>query len=183
MSGVTTKKDHDPDLPVLDCDPHNVLLAPEAADATEEHTFHANFNQCGKYMDAKYVVAPIGIDESTLDKVLSATMNFKHMDIVEESDGPSPGDENKHGIYNKYNVVDVNVLAMATLRPAEFTQLIIDKYKFKLKGTSLTSFHLGCDLVSDRENEEGILCLKSPVNTKIGETPPPVRDQPCALVG
>ena len=45
MSGVTTKKDHDPDLPVLDCDPHNVLLAPEAADATEEHTFHANLLQ------------------------------------------------------------------------------------------------------------------------------------------
>jgi hypothetical protein len=69
-------------------------------------------------MDAKYVVAPIGIDESTLDKVLSATMNFKHMDIVEESDGPSPGDENKHGIYNKYNVVDVNVRpAISSRRP------------------------------------------------------------------
>ena len=77
----------------------------------------------------------------------------------------------KHDIY-KYQVVDVNVLAMATLRPAEFTQLIIDRYKFKSEGTSLTCAHLGCEFVSDTDNEEGILCLISPENTKNGETPP-----------
>ena len=173
MSDVTsTTRAHDQDPHVLDCDPHDVLQAPDAADATGEHSFHANLNQYGKFMDTKHVMAPVGTGVSTLEeKVLSATMNLRHMDIVEESDEPSLRDQNKPNIY-KHDVVDVNVLAMATLRPAEFTQLIIDKYKFKLKGTSLTSFHLGCDLVIDRRHEEGILCLKSPVNTKNGETPP-----------
>ena len=36
-------------------------------------------------------------------------------------------------------------------------QILIDKYKFKLKGTGPISFHLGCEFVRDKE---GVLCLR-----------------------
>ena len=62
-----------------------------------------------------------------------------------------------NGDVYEYIAVYVDDLAMAMLRPKEFTQLLIDKYKFKLKGTGPISFHLGCDFVRD---DDGILCLK-----------------------
>ena len=62
-----------------------------------------------------------------------------------------------NGDVYEYIAVYVDDLAIAMLRPKEFTQLLIDKYKFKLKGTGPISFHLGCDFVRDNE---GILCLK-----------------------
>ena len=62
-----------------------------------------------------------------------------------------------NGDVYEYIAVYVDDLAIAMLRPKEFTQLLIDKYKFKLKGTGPISFHLGCDFVRD---EEGVLCLK-----------------------
>ena len=62
-----------------------------------------------------------------------------------------------NGDVYEYIAVYVDDLAIAMLRPKEFTQLLIDKYKFKLKGTGPISFHLGCDFVRD---DEGILCLK-----------------------
>ena len=62
-----------------------------------------------------------------------------------------------NGDVYEYIAVYVDDLAMAMLRPKEFTQLLIDKYKFKLKGTGPISFHLGCDFVRD---SDGVLCLK-----------------------
>ena len=62
-----------------------------------------------------------------------------------------------NGDVYEYIAVYVDDLAMAMLRPKEFTQLLIDKYKFKLKGTGPISFHLGCDFIRD---EDGTLCLK-----------------------
>jgi hypothetical protein len=62
-----------------------------------------------------------------------------------------------NGDVYEYIAVYVDDLAIAMLRPKEFTQLLIDKYKFKLKGTGPISFHLGCDFVRD---DNGVLCLK-----------------------
>ena len=62
-----------------------------------------------------------------------------------------------NGDVYEYIAVYVDDLAIAMLRPKEFTQLLIDKYKFKLKGTGPISFHLGCDFVRD---DDGVLCLK-----------------------
>ena len=62
-----------------------------------------------------------------------------------------------NGDVYEYIAVYVDDLAIAMLRPKEFTQLLIDKYKFKLKGTGPISFHLGCDFVRD---DHGVLCLK-----------------------
>lgn len=62
-----------------------------------------------------------------------------------------------NGDVYEYIAVYVDDLAIAMVRPKEFTQLLIDKYKFKLKGTGPISFHLGCDFVRD---DDGVLCLK-----------------------
>ena len=62
-----------------------------------------------------------------------------------------------NGDVYEYIAVYVDDLALAMLRPKEFTQLLIDKYKFKLKGTGPISFHLGCDFIRD---DDGVLCLK-----------------------
>jgi hypothetical protein len=49
--------------------------------------------------------------------------------------------------------------------------LLIAKYKFKLKGTSPTSSsHIGYDLDGDKENEVGVISVKSPLTTKNEET-------------
>ena len=169
LSNVTTWA-RDWDLSVLDCDPHDVLQASDDTDATEELTVHDHFNQYGECMDEN-VATPVGKDDPALEeKVLPSTIKFKHMNIVEESDVAFLKEENKQDIY-KYIVVYVDDLAMAILRPAEFTQLIIDKYKqFKLSDTSPTSFYLGHDLVTNKEDEEGILCLK-PLKQMYGEKP------------
>ncbi len=44
---------------------------------------------------------------------------------------------------NGYIAVCLGDLAVAMLRPKEFTQLLVDKYKFQLKGTGIISLHLG----------------------------------------
>ena len=173
LSNVTTWA-RDWDLSVLDCDPHDVLQASDDTDATEELTVHDHFNQYGECMDAN-VATPVGKDDPALEeKVLPSTIKFKHMNIVEESDVAFLKEENKQDIY-KYIVVYVDDLAMAILCPAEFTQLIIDKYKqFKLSDTSPTSFYLGHDLVISKEDEEGILCLK-PLKQMYGEKPSSIK--------
>ena len=168
MSNVTTRI-QDWDMPVFDGDPHEVLQASDDADATEALTVHDNFNQYGEYMD-RNMVAPASNDISILkDKVPYSTMKFRHVDIVEEGIESFLKDENNQDIY-KYIVVYVDDLAMTILRPAEFTQLIIDKYKFKLTGIGPTSLHLECELVSNKEGKEGTLCLK-PLEQMYGEMP------------
>lgn len=62
-----------------------------------------------------------------------------------------------NGDVYEYIGVYVDDLAIAMLDPEEFAQILIDKYKFKLKGTGPISFHLGCEFVRD---EEGVLCLR-----------------------
>ena len=62
-----------------------------------------------------------------------------------------------NGDVYEYIAVYVDDLAIAMLNPEEFVKILIDKYKFKLKGTGPISFHLGCEFVRD---DEGILCLR-----------------------
>ena len=62
-----------------------------------------------------------------------------------------------NGDVYKYVAVYVDDLAIAMVNSKEFTQLLIDKYKFKLKGTGPISYHLGCDFIRD---DGGVLCLK-----------------------
>ena len=62
-----------------------------------------------------------------------------------------------NGDVYEYIAVYVDDLAIAMLNPEEFVKVLIDKYKFKLKGTGPISFHLGCEFVRD---EEGVLCLR-----------------------
>ena len=40
--------------------------------------------------------------------------------------------------------------------PATFTKLLVDKYKYKLKGTGNIVFHLGCDFFRE---DDGTLCM------------------------
>ena len=65
------------------------------------------------------------------------------------------------GTYAYLKAYVADPLATAVLRPKEFTQLLIDKYKFKLNCTEPISLHLGCDLV---RNSGGIFCLKPHMN-------------------
>ena len=47
-------------------------------------------------------------------------------------------------------------LVIVVQNPKEICDILIDKYKFKLKGTGPISFHLGCDFFQDKE---GVLCM------------------------
>ena len=57
-----------------------------------------------------------------------------------------------------YEMVAVYVddLAIGMKDPEAFLSILIDKYKFKLKGSGPISFHLGCDFERD---EDGTLCM------------------------
>jgi hypothetical protein len=52
--------------------------------------------------------------------------------------------------------VYVDDLAIGMKDPEAFLSILIDKYKFKLKGSGPISFHLGCDFERD---EDGTLCM------------------------
>ena len=61
----------------------------------------------------------------------------------------------KGDIY-EYIAVYVDDLAIAMVDPKEFTDTLINKYKFKLKGTGPISFHLGMEFTRD---EDGTMCI------------------------
>jgi len=50
----------------------------------------------------------------------------------------------------------VDNVAAAAKDPKSITDLLQDKYHFKLKGTGPISFHLGCDFVRD---DDGTMCM------------------------
>ncbi len=50
----------------------------------------------------------------------------------------------------------VDNLAIAARDPQAICDTLVDKYKFKLKGTGPLTYHLGCDYFRD---EEGVLCF------------------------
>ena len=56
----------------------------------------------------------------------------------------------------EYIAVYVDDLALAMKDPKTFTDILINKYNFKLKGTGPISFHLGMDFFRD---EDGTLCI------------------------
>jgi hypothetical protein len=56
----------------------------------------------------------------------------------------------------EYIAVYVDDLAIASKEPAGIIRALTEDYKFKLKGTGLINFHLGCDFFRD---EEGVLCF------------------------
>jgi hypothetical protein len=47
-------------------------------------------------------------------------------------------------------------LAIAMVDPQGFVKVLMETYKFKLKGTGPISFHLGMDFYHD---EDGTLCI------------------------
>ena len=56
----------------------------------------------------------------------------------------------------EYIAVYVDDLAIAAEDPKEITDVLQNKYNFKLKGTGPLSYHLGCDFYRD---DLGILCF------------------------
>ena len=60
------------------------------------------------------------------------------------------------GIY-EYVAVYVDDLAIAMANPSEFTDILLNRYGFKLKGTGHIKFHLGCDFHRDAD---GTLCMQ-----------------------
>jgi hypothetical protein len=56
----------------------------------------------------------------------------------------------------EYIAVYVDALAFAVENPHGFVKILEEKYKFKLKGTGLLQFHLGCDFFRDEDNT---LCM------------------------
>jgi hypothetical protein len=56
----------------------------------------------------------------------------------------------------EYIAVYVDDLAIASTCPAGIIRALTEDYKFKLKGTGLMEFHLGCDFFCD---EEGVSCF------------------------
>jgi Reverse transcriptase (RNA-dependent DNA polymerase) len=56
----------------------------------------------------------------------------------------------------KYIAVYVDDLAIAMKNPKEFTDVLENKHKFKLKGTRPIAFHLGMDFTRD---DDGTLCI------------------------
>jgi hypothetical protein len=56
----------------------------------------------------------------------------------------------------EYIAVYVDDLAIASKCPAGIIRALTEDYKFKLKGTGLIEFHLGCDFFRD---EEGVSCF------------------------
>jgi len=63
----------------------------------------------------------------------------------------------KRGDKYEYVGVYVDDLAIVSKYPKEITDLLVNKYGFKLKGTGPIAFHLGCDFIRD---EDGTLCMK-----------------------
>jgi hypothetical protein len=61
-----------------------------------------------------------------------------------------------NGELYEYIGVYVDDLAMAMVEPEPFVTILMNKHKFKLKGTGEIAFHLGCDFFWD---EEGVLCM------------------------
>ena len=62
----------------------------------------------------------------------------------------------KNGDVYEYVAVYVDDLALAMKDPKPFTETLINKYKFKLKGTGPIKFHLGMDFYRD---DDGTLCI------------------------
>ncbi len=62
----------------------------------------------------------------------------------------------QNGNVYKYIGIYVDDVAAATKDPKAITDLLQDKYQFKLKGTSPISFHLGYDFVQD---DNGTMCM------------------------
>jgi hypothetical protein len=56
----------------------------------------------------------------------------------------------------EYIAVYVDDLAIAAKDPKSIVDALVDKYKFKLKGTGEITFHLGCDFFRDKD---GVLCM------------------------
>ena len=61
----------------------------------------------------------------------------------------------RYGLW-EYVAVYVDDLAFAMKDPTEFTKLLMEIYKYKLKGTGDIAFHLGCDFFRD---DDGVLCM------------------------
>jgi hypothetical protein len=60
---------------------------------------------------------------------------------------------------NQYEYIAVHVddLAIAMKNPQEFTDVLVNKHKFKLKkGTGSMAFHLGMNFTRD---DDGTLCI------------------------
>jgi hypothetical protein len=60
------------------------------------------------------------------------------------------------GNHYEYIAVYVDDLVIGSKCPAGIIRALTEDYKFKLKGTGLTEFHLGCDFFCD---EEGVSCF------------------------
>jgi Reverse transcriptase (RNA-dependent DNA polymerase) len=56
----------------------------------------------------------------------------------------------------EYIAVYVDDLAIAMKNPKEFTDVLENKHKFKLKGTRPIAFHLGMNFTRD---DDGMLCI------------------------
>ena len=56
----------------------------------------------------------------------------------------------------EYVAVYVDDLAFVMREPKAFTDFLMEKYKYKLKGTGSISLHLGCDFFRDKD---GTLCM------------------------
>jgi hypothetical protein len=61
-----------------------------------------------------------------------------------------------NGTVYEYIAVYVDDLAFAMESPQDFIDVLVDNHKFKLKGTGLIAFHLGCDFFRE---EDGTLCM------------------------
>ena len=62
----------------------------------------------------------------------------------------------RNGNVYEYIAVYVNDLTIAAKDPEGLCEILMKKYKYKLKGTGPITFHLGCDFFRD---EEGVLCM------------------------
>jgi hypothetical protein len=56
----------------------------------------------------------------------------------------------------EYIAVYVDDLAIAAKDPKSITDILMDKHKFKLKGTGPITYHLGCDFFCDSDN---VMCM------------------------
>ena len=62
----------------------------------------------------------------------------------------------RNGDIYEYISVYVDNLAITARDPKGLCEILIKKYKYKLKGTGPISFHLGCDFLRD---VKGVLCM------------------------
>jgi Reverse transcriptase (RNA-dependent DNA polymerase) len=65
-------------------------------------------------------------------------------------------DERKKGYIYEYIALYMDDLAIAMKNPTEFTDILENKHKFKLKGTEPIAFQLGMDFTRDKDNT---LCI------------------------